>query len=234
MWYIDGDRLENYLHFRENMPVKDYFKKMAQSPTVPAGIRFAAKTKIAKLFPRCVKLAMYAMAMSKEHGTQWWIKHNKTERISAYYGTLESYKAIPDWKHTDLSHNSEEYTLLDHGYDEQKPKALFTIEDMQKAAAFRGGKCISTEMVQGDWDTPLEWQCAEGHTFTATPRLVLLGGHWCEECMPYPYKDEPNARPWQWDKVAKKNPFFAQLWAPLHDENEDNVYGPEVFDGWEK
>ena len=234
MWYIDGDRLENYLHFRENMPVKEYFKKMAQSPTVPAGIRFAAKTKIAKLFPRCVKLAMYAMAMSKEHGTQWWIKHNKTERISAYYGTLEAYKAIPDWKHTDLSHNSEEYTLLDHGYDEQKPKALFTIEDMQKAAAFRGGKCISTEMVQGDWDTPLEWQCAEGHTFTATPRLVLLGGHWCEECMPYPYKDEPNARPWQWDKVAKKNPFFAQLWAPLHDENEDNVYGPEVFDGWEK
>ena len=89
-------------------------------------------------------------------------------------------------------------------------------------------------MVQGDWDTPLEWECAEGHKFTATPRLVLLGGHWCEECMPYPYAGEKNARPWQWDKVAKKNPFFAQLWAPLHDANEDNVYGPEVFDGWEK
>ena len=280
MWYIDGDRLENYLHFRENMPVKEYFKKMAKSPTVPAGIRFAAKTKIAKLFPRCVKLAMYAMAMSKEHGTQWWIKHNKTERISAYYGTLEAYKAIPDWKHTDLSHNSEEYVLLDHGYDEQKPKELFTLEDMQKAAAFRGGKCLSTPdsliasspltcseascsaeenttaspvsdlQAEGRstasainsesserssiWDTPLLWECAEGHRFTATPRLVLLGGHWCEECMPYPYQGEPNARPWQWDKVAKKNPFFALLWAPLHDENEDNVYGPEVFDGWEK
>ena len=235
---------------------------MAKSPTVPAGIRFAAKTKIAKLFPRCVKLGMYAMAMSKEHGTQWWIKHNKTERISAYYGTLEAYKAIPDWKDWDLSHNSDEYTLIDHGYDEQKPKELFTIEDMQKAAAFRGGKClgyaeenttaspVSDLQAEGRstasainsesserssiWDTPLQWQCAEGHTFTATPRLILLGGHWCEECMPYPYKDEPNARPWQWDKEAKKNPFFAQLWAPLHDENEDNVYGPEVFDGWEK
>jgi hypothetical protein len=131
---------------------------------------------------------------------------------------------------------------------------------MQKAAAFRGGKCLgyanasspisyseasnssqSERPIGGTpsdseaiWDTPLLWQCAEGHTFTATPRLVLLGGHWCEECMPYPYQGEPNARPWQWDKVAKKNPFFAQLWAPLHDENEDNVYGPEVFDGWEK
>ena len=89
-------------------------------------------------------------------------------------------------------------------------------------------------MVQGDWDTPLEWECAEGHHFTATPRLVLLGGHWCPECMPYPYADEANTRPWQWDRVARKNPFFAQLWTPLHDENEDNVYGAEVFAGWEK
>ena len=105
---------------------------------------------------------------------------------------------------------------------------------MQKAAAFRGGKCLSKDMVQGDWDTPLEWECAEGHTFTATPRLVLLGGHWCPECMPYPYAGEANARPWHWDKVSRNNPFFAQLWAPLHDTNEDNVYGPEVFDGWEK
>ena len=178
------------------------------------------------------------MAMSEEHGTQWWIKHNKTERISAYYGTLEAYKAIPDWKHTDLSHNSEEYVLLDHGYDENKPKELFTIEDMQQAAAFRGGKCLGIADNQSAtaslWDTLLEWECAEGHRFTATPRLVLLGGHWCPECMPYPYANKANARPWQWDKVAKKNPFFAQLWAPLHDANEDNVYGPEIFDGWEK
>ena len=258
MWYIDGDRLENYLHFRANVPVKEYLKQMAKDKSVPVGIRFAAKTKIAKLFPRCVKLAMYAMAMSKEHGTQWWIKHNQTQRISAYYGTLEAYKAIPDWQHTDLSHNSEEYVLLDHGYDENKAKELFTLEDMQRAAAFRGGKCLGYANDQSPisdsqspisdsqypitdsrtdsealWDTPLEWECAEGHRFTATPRLILLGGHWCPECMPYPYKDEPNARPWQWDRIAKKNPFFAQLWAPLHDANEDNVYGPEVFDGWE-
>jgi hypothetical protein len=90
-------------------------------------------------------------------------------------------------------------------------------------------------MVQGDWDTPLEWQDAEGRTFTATPRLILLGGHWSPYDMPFPYEGEKQApRPWDWDKVAKKNPFFAQLWAPLHDPNEDNTYGPEVFEGWEK
>ncbi len=247
MWYIDGDKLEEYLHFRANVPVKEYFQQMAKAPSLPWGIKFASKTHIAKLFPHCVKAAMWFMANSKEHGTQWWIKNNKEARIHAYYGSLEAYKAIPDWAHFDISHNSEQQVLLDHGYDEQKPMEEFTIEDMQKAAAFRGGKCLGK--VQGDkgqstkelkglelWDTQLEWEDADGRTFTATPRLILLGGHWSPFDMPYPYASEPKEKqvPWAWDRVARKNTFFAQLWAPLHDKDEDNVYGPEVFEGWEK
>ena len=221
MWYIDGDKLENYLHFRANIPVKEYFAQMARAKSLPWGIKFASKTHIAKLFPHCVKLAMRAMANSKEHG---------------YYGSLEAYKAIPDWKHFDVSHNSEEYTLLDHGYDESKPKDEFTLADMQKAAEFRGGKCLSKKMTKGDWDTQLEWEDAEGRTFKASPRLVLLGGHWSPFDVPYPYAHEPQEKqiPWHWDRVSKQNPFFAQLWAPLHDADEDNVYGPEVFNGWER
>ena len=237
MWYLDGDELEKYMHFRANVPVKDYFSKMAQSDTLPAGLKFAVRSKLvyaARLVPHIVKLAMYAMAMSKTHGTQWWIKHNVQQRINAYYGSLDAYKQIRPWREMDLSHNSNEAVILDHGYDETKPMSEFTIEDMQRAAAFRGGKCLSATMTKGDWDTPLQWQCAEGHIFSATPRLILLGGHWCPDCFPYPYQGEPNARPWAWDKEAKRNPFFAQLWAPLHEADEDNVYGPEVFDGWEK
>ena len=254
MWYIDGDRLENYLHFRANVPVKEYFAKMIAAPSIPFGLKFAAKTRIAKLFPHCVKAAMWFMANSKEHGTQWWIKNNKQERILSYYGSLEAYKAIPDWAHMDVSHNSETPVLLDHGYDENKPKEEFTIEDMQKAASFRGGKCLSKSMTKGDWDTKLEWQDADGHTFMASPRLILLGGHWSPFDMPFPYKEEDiqaafknqqsdilksetanlQSTPWHWDRVAKKSPFYAQLWSPLHDACEDNVLGPEIFNGWEK
>jgi len=233
MWYLDSDVLEQYLHFRANVPIREYFRRMAAADSIPGGIKFAAKTKVAKLVLHLVKIAMYAMAMSKEHGTQWWIKHNIQPRIHAYYGSLDKYRAIPDWAHMDLSHPSEQAVVLDHGYDEQKPMSEFTLEDMQKAAAFRGGKCVSTEMVRGDWDSPLEWECAEGHRFTATPRLILLGGHWCPECFPWPYKQEKNPRPWAWDREAKRNTFFAQLWSPLHEADEDNVYGPEVFDNWE-
>jgi hypothetical protein len=89
-------------------------------------------------------------------------------------------------------------------------------------------------MKKGDWSSQLEWQCAEGHTFKASPRLILLGGHWCPDCFPFPYEGEENQRPWQWDKEAKRNPFFAQLWSPLHDEDENNIYGADIFNGWEK
>ena len=140
----------------------------------------------------------------------------------------------------DLSHNSREAVILNHGYDESKPMEAFTIEDMQQAAAFRGGsvkpnstnpKAKGLEL----WDTVLEWQSASGETFEATPRLILLGGHWAPGDMPFPYRfTEESERPWHWDEVAKSNPFFAQLWTPLHEPDENNVYGSEIFNGWEK
>ena len=236
MWYIDGDKLENYLHFRANVPVKEYFAHMAQAESLPLGIKFAAKTHIAKLFPHCVKAAMWFMANSKEHGTQWWIKQctkgqstrdkeRALKRVSAYYGSLEAYQAIPDWEHMDLSHSSRQAVLLDHGYDETKDIDTLTDAELQQAAAFRGGRYLGGDM----------WEDAEGRTFKASRRLVLLGGHWSPYDMPYPYEGQKEpARPWHWDRVAKQNPFFAQLWAPLHEADEDNIYGAEIFNGWEK
>lgn len=38
------------------------------------------------------------------------------------------------------------------------------IEDMQKLAEKRGGKCLSTEYAY----TKLEWECDEGHTWLMT------------------------------------------------------------------
>jgi len=236
MWYIDGDRLESFLHFRANIPVKEYFAQMAKSPSLPFGLKLAARTHIAKLFPHCVKAAMWFMANSKEHGTQWWVKHfdhgtesemqKSRRRVAAYYGSMEAYRAIPDWAEMDLSHNSETPVLLDHGYDETKKVEELTDAELERAAAFRGGKYLGNET----------WQCAQGHTFKASRRLILLGGHWCPDCFPFPYAHVPEEqqRPWALDREAKRNPFFAQLWSPLHNADEDNIYGPEIFEGWEK
>src|SRR5574344_1676492 len=217
-WYSDSQILEDYLHFRANTPVDDYFKHLGEQ--VPWLFH------VVIIVPACIiKLAMRPMAYKKKWGTQWWIKHNEQNRINAYYGSVEAWKNIPDWKHQNLSHPSNEARIIDHGYDELKPRSEWTIEDMQQAAAFRGGKCLSPTMTKGDFRTPLEWECQFGHKFTASPALILQGGHWCPECLP---------TPWNYDEIAKGNPFFAQIWQPLHGKTEHNVYGEEIFAGWER
>lgn len=218
MWYLDSQVLEDYLHFRANIPVDEYFKQMGAS--VPWFYHLAA------IVPGwLIKMFIRPLAYKKRWGTQYWIKTNDPARISAYYGTKEAWENIPDWKHQDLSHPTEEARILDHGYDESKPRSEWDIEDMRKAAEFRGGKCLSETMVKGDFSTKLEWECQFGHKFKASPALVLQGGHWCPECFP---------TPWNYDEIAKGNPFFAQIWYPNHSKEEHNQYGEEIFDGWEK
>jgi len=40
-----------------------------------------------------------------------------------------------------------------------------TLEDQQKRAALKGGKCLSTEFINNA--TKMEWQCSLGHTWWA-------------------------------------------------------------------
>ncbi len=217
-WYLDSQKLEDYLHFRGNIPVDDYFKRMGKS--VPWFYHLSA------IVPSLIiKQVLKRLAYKEKWGTQSWIKNKETSRISAYYGSVEAWEKIPDWKHQDLSHPSEQAIVLDHGYDESKPIEEWTIDDMRQAAAFRGGKCLSEEMTKGDIHTKLEWECQFGHRFKASPALILLGGHWCPECLP---------SPWNYDEIAKGNPFFAQIWYPTHSKEEHNRYGEEIFEGWEK
>lgn len=215
-WYADSDVLENYLHFRANIPVDKYFEEL--SKTVPSYY------KLAKIIPPALikKLGMEPMANKAKYGTMTWIKNNITPRITAYYGSYEKWKNIGTWDTFKIVHPSEEVTYLDHGYDETKPFEELTIEDMKKAAAFRGGECLSDTMESVY--KPLKWKCAFGHEFEMTPNLVLRGGHWCPDCLP---------APWNYSEIAKVNPFFAQVWYPLHDKDEHCYYDESIFEGME-
>jgi len=51
---------------------------------------------------------------------------------------------------------------------------------MQILATEHGGKCISTSYK--NTDTPLEWECAKGHRFYATPDKVKYRHQWCPTC----------------------------------------------------
>ena len=58
------------------------------------------------------------------------------------------------------------------------PKRL-TIEEMQKLAESRGGRCLSTIYVNNR--TKLKWQCKEGHIWEATADNIKAG-KWCRIC----------------------------------------------------
>lgn len=59
-----------------------------------------------------------------------------------------------------------------------------TIELMRQIANGRGGKCLSTKYI--NQRTPLEWECAEGHYWSAKPSDVKgtknKPGTWCKIC----------------------------------------------------
>jgi hypothetical protein len=58
------------------------------------------------------------------------------------------------------------------------------MEEMQRIAALRGGKCLSLTYINNH--TPLLWSCREGHQWLAIPSNVRKTGNkrgtWCPEC----------------------------------------------------
>ena len=89
MWYKDADVLEDYLHFRANVPVDEYFASMKSKLPWYYSLAFLAPAWAVKMF-------MKPFAFEKNLGTQWWVEHDP-EKFEAYYGSREAYDAIRTW-----------------------------------------------------------------------------------------------------------------------------------------
>lgn len=159
---------------------------------------------------------MFLKQAKTEHGTVHFIQDNVVDHIDAYWGSKQKWAAIPN-KLSACQHYTDwnKQVVLDHGYDESKAPSQLNLTDMQGAAEFRGGKCLSTAMTTGDWRQKLTFECAFGHRFEASAKLVLEGGHWCPIC---------ERTSWNYGQRAKVDPFFAQVWTPLHEPTENRVY----------
>ena len=89
MWYKDADVLEEYLHFRANIPVDEYFASMKSRLPWYYSLAFLAPAWAVKMFMR-------PFAFEKELGTQWWVENNQ-EKFLAYYGSRQAYDSIHSW-----------------------------------------------------------------------------------------------------------------------------------------
>jgi len=152
----------------------------------------------------------------RERGTLHILEHGAQEEIDAYWGSRAAWEALPE-RGRDMRRFKDWDTVvpIDHGYDESAPESALDRAAVAGAARFRGGELLSQNMVTGDWRTPLRYRCAFGHEFTGSPRLILEGGHWCEVC---------ERQSWNYGRRAQVDPFFAQVWTPLHDPQELREY----------
>lgn len=201
-YYTDSDKLEEYLHFRQ-IPASVYWGAVSDEIS-----RMMKNPMIAAMMP--TKEAMRAHnkeIAAKRMGPVWMEENNEMDWIKAFFGSLEEKHAQTSF---DLHRPSNEETYLNHGYDEEKGIANLDTEDLAKAATYRGGEYLENDIK--DIYTPVKWKCAFGHEFAMSVNAVLHGGHWCPECM---------KKTWAYPKIARKNPFYAQVWDPQHSPDEN-------------
>ena len=219
-YYLDSDKLENYLHFRSDSMQYYYDAYLKELGAAKPFGKMVCKLPGGQKFMGNIIKGTFKKLLNSEHGPQRWLDENIEDHIDAYWGSKKAWEAIPS-KVSEMDHFTDWDTVvpIDHGYDESKPESELSFSDVQGAAKFRGGELLSKSMRTGDWTTKLTFRCAFGHSFEASPRLVLEGGHWCPEC---------ERKSWNYGNRAKVDPFFAQVWDPLHEPDELREYPKEV------
>lgn len=230
VWIADGDELNAMFNFQHDT-FKDFWKQVAKDNPIFA---------LGKLVPKCLlNLFLFNRLLNDSNSPYKWIKNNDTPKVQAYFGGSKMAENLPTaWENVSLLTKNDfgDYdklradttsNLLDLGYDESKPLCELTLEELQKAAEFRGGKCLADKVPENEY-TKIKWQCSEGHIFESSIYTILGGGHWCPECtMP------ETQFSWRFDYLAKKSPFFAQLWYDSHDKDEDYLYFIDEFGNYQ-
>jgi nucleoside-diphosphate-sugar epimerase len=227
LWFYDGSVLNDILEFQRD-DFCGYWQHILKTHRY---------YKLAALFPpKLISRAVIGRLLKNYNAPKLWINKNDGARVKAFFGCGQSACELPQrWSEFPLfakgaaggetvdydAVRDEKYAkqngyLLDHGYDENKPDAELDIEDMKRAAQFRGGECLSCEMKKGDLYAPLKWRCHDGHEFYASPYTVVKAGHWCPDCC--------QPQPWDYDRLSKRMPFFAQVWYDSHEKDENTKY----------
>lgn len=197
-WFLDSDILNSILDYRRDT-FDGFFRDAEKSLSFSRRLlRFFTKL----MPPFIIKYLVMRPIAAAPHGTLHFLRSNAVEMINAFWGSFSGWLKQPKrWKNILIDRDPPARTVF-HGFNEKKDITLLDIDDMSRAAAFRGGKCLSDSMEQGNISAPLTWECSSGHTFTASPRLVLHAGHWC------PYCDINSA---DYSELGNSNSFLGQV-----------------------
>ena len=138
-YYLDSDKLEQYLHFRKDS-LQYFYACYLQT--------LGALAKVSKALCRLpggqrlmdgILRRRFDKLARIEHGTIRFTEENVQDHIDADWGGRSRWDALPE-RHSDMQHfaRGDQVVPIDHGYDESKPEGELTLEDVQGAAKFRG------------------------------------------------------------------------------------------------
>ena len=68
----------------------------------------------------------------------------------------------------------------------------------------------------GDIYAKVEWEDQDGNRFVMRPHSVLFCGHWNNVSY--------HEHAWDFDRLAKKDKIYAQIWYDQHEKDEDRYY----------
>ncbi|MBQ7712212.1 MAG: NAD-dependent epimerase/dehydratase family protein [Clostridia bacterium] len=223
MWFSDSDVLERRFPFQSGS-MADFWSEIKRKN------RYFSLAKL--LPPSWITALVFKRLLTDENAPYRWVKQGLEGRINAFFGSKDEWAAIgerwedfPVWckggvdghdYRSELEPAYADRCALSHGYDDKKPNGEIDLSDLKSAAAFRGGECKAASFDKGDLYTAVGWRCAEGHDFQSSPFTVLKAGHWCPHCV--------REGRWNFDLLAKKNPFYAQVWYDSHRQDENAVY----------
>ena len=228
MWFEDSDELENRFHF-QNGSMKKFWDDVYDKN------RYFG---IAKILPPSMITSIAIKPLLKDSNAPYkWVAEGEEGRIKAFFKSKDEWNALDqNWDNYSIwnknqvkghNYNKEidisfaQSCRLSHGFDDTKKDEDIDLADLQSAAAFRGGKCLETTFTKGDVYRKVRWECEDGHVFEASPYTVLRAGHWCPHCI--------RENRWNFDRLAKKNKFYAQVWYDSHDVKENSVYYIDSF-----
>lgn len=221
LWFSDGEVLNDMFDYI-SQSTDDYWKRIAKLHPVYA---------LGKIVPKgIIRSAAIKRLFKNYNSPAYWAKHGDEERLFAYFGGRDKYESLPKkWSDFDLLAEGRaegeavdyeklksEPTEIDYGFDFFKSDGEITKADLEAVATAHGGKLVSDEFQTGDMYKTLQWQTQDGEVFEANAYTVLRAGHWYNPI----YKEYV----WDFDRLAKKDKIWAQIWYDSHERDENRIY----------
>lgn len=216
-WFRDSDKLNEMFNFQNDQISLFWDKLIKQNKIVTLG-KFLPKKLIKKL--------VIEKLFEDKNAPRYWINHQDEAKIKAYFINLDTFYKIPKTfeefglfcKQSNYLYikNNTNYQRINLFFDINKKDEDIDIDDLINVAKAHNGKLLSSEFKKGDIYQQLTWETQDKEVFKATPYTILRAGHWYN---PSYYKYS-----WEFDRLAKTDLIYKQVWLDSRLESENNIY----------